>query len=92
MDATTTTGVMQSTNKREGRYTQFWRDNDAPDLVGEGITRTSDPDAGFYWVEVIMRGAAPLASCVRARSPEQAVQFCQARHPNAVLTRLMEGQ
>lgn len=64
--------------------------HDEPDSSGEGITRTSDPDASFHWVEVLMRGAPPLYSCVRATSAEQAVQFCHARHPNAVLARLME--
>ncbi|MEB3169075.1 MAG: hypothetical protein VKK97_10140 [Synechococcaceae cyanobacterium] len=71
---------------------QVWRDSyDQGQHVGEGITRCSDPDAGFYWVDVIMRGAPPLASCVRAHSGQQAVEFCKARHPNAVMVRLMEA-
>ena len=68
-----------------------WRESyEQADQCGEGITRTSDPDAKFWWVEVLMRGSPPLYSYVRATSGKQAVQFCQARHPNAVLARLME--
>lgn len=59
---------------------------------GEGITRCSDPDAGLYWVEVLMRGSAPMRSRVRAATAQQAVQFCQARHPQAVLVRLAEAE
>lgn len=64
--------------------------HDEPTHAGEGITRCTDPDASFYWVDVIMRGAPPMASYVRAQNGQQAVEFCKARHPNAVLVRLME--
>jgi hypothetical protein len=72
---------------------QVWRhSHDESGRFGEGITRCSDPSAGFYWITVYMRGAPPMASCVRANSAEQAEAFCMARHPNAVLARCMEGQ
>jgi hypothetical protein len=72
---------------------RVWRDDyDQGHQNGEGITRCSDPDADFYWVNVFMRGAPPMASKVRARSGQQAVEFCQARHPQAVLVQLVEGQ
>ena len=68
-----------------------WRESyEQGHQAGEGITRCSDPDAGYFWVNVYMRGAPPMASRVRATSPEQALQFCQARHPHAVLVRLAE--
>lgn len=70
-----------------------WRDDyEQSRHAGEGITRCSDPNAGLYWVNVWLPGAPPMASRVRALSAEQAVQFCQARHPQAVLVRLMEGR
>lgn len=70
-----------------------WRDDyEQARQHGEGITRCSDPAAGLYWVSVWLPGAPPMASRVRAMSAEQAVQFCQARHPQAVLVRLVEGQ
>ena len=73
--------------------TRVWHeDYEQGSRSGEGITRTSDPEAGFYWVHVYLRGAAPMSSRVRAMSPEQAVQFCQARHPQAVLVQLAEGE
>lgn len=73
--------------------TRVWHeDYEQGNRAGEGITRCSDPDAGFYWVDVYMRGAPPMSSRVRALSAEQAVQFCQARHPQAVLVRLAEEQ
>ena len=66
----------------------------APDesrACGEGVTRTSEPGAGHYWVEIRAAHAAPIYSYVRATSPEQAVLFSRNRHPNAVMVRLMEG-
>lgn len=70
---------------------RVWHDDyESGQQAGEGVTRTTDPDAGLYWVEVLMRGVAPMRSRVRATSAAQAVQFCQARHPNALLTRLMK--
>lgn len=77
---------------RQPSYALNWRDNGEPEVSGEGITRTSDPDAGFYWVEVVMRQSPPLYSYVRATSAEQAVAFSKARHPHAYLVRLMEGE
>lgn len=72
---------------------QVWREGyEISQHTGEGVTYTTDPAAGFYWVEVLMRGTGPLHSCVRATSAQQAVDFCKARHPNAVLVRLMEGE
>lgn len=65
----------------------------APDesrACGEGVTRTSEPGASHYWVEIRAAHAAPIYSYVRACSPEQAILFSRNRHPNAVLVRLME--
>lgn len=70
-----------------------WREShEQAQQTGEGITRCTEPGAGLYWVEVLIRGAAPLRSRVRAASAQQAVEFCKARHPQAVLARLMEGE
>lgn len=70
-----------------------WRDDyQQNQQSGEGITYTTDPSARLYWVEVLLRGAAPMTSRVRAMSGPQAVEFCRARHPQAVMVRLMEGQ
>jgi hypothetical protein len=68
-----------------------WRDSyEQGHQNGEGITRCSDPEADYFWVNVYMRGAPPMASRVRAYSARQAVEFCQNRHPNAVLVQLVE--
>lgn len=72
--------------------TQVWREShDEPAHSGEGITRTEDPSAGFYWVEVLIRGQAPMHSCVRAISGTQAETFARNRHPQALAVRLMEA-
>lgn len=72
---------------------RVWRDDyENGQQTGEGVTRCSDPSAGLYWVNVWMRGAAPMASCVRATSAEQAAEFCRNRHPNAVLIQLAKGE
>lgn len=72
---------------------RVWHDDyENGQQAGEGITRCSDPGAGLYWVEVLMRGSAPMRSRVRAATAQQAVQFCHARHPNALMARLMEGE
>ena len=66
-----------------------------PDVAthgGEGITRTSEPGARLFWVEVRAAQSAPLYSYVRAMSAQQAIEFSRNRHPNAVMIRLMEGE
>lgn len=70
----------------------FPQEPDAPVSTGEGITFTTEPGAGFYWVEILHSGQAPLYSYVRAQSSCQAKAFCRNRHPRAMLIRLMEGE
>jgi hypothetical protein len=65
---------------------------DQPVATGEGITRCSDPNAPAFWVDVWYRNQKPMACYVRAWNPQQAIQFCRARHPDAVMVELMEGQ
>jgi anionic cell wall polymer biosynthesis LytR-Cps2A-Psr (LCP) family protein len=67
------------------------KDPNQPDVLGEGITRCSEPGSSMYWVEVLTRNQSPLYSYVRAMNGDQALQFCRARHPNAALVRLMEA-
>lgn len=70
-----------------------WRDDyEQSTQRGENVTYTTDPNASHFWVEVLLRGMPPMAARVRATSAEQAVQFCQARHPNAWLVRLRGEQ
>lgn len=57
---------------------------------GEGVTRCTDPNADYFWVNVHLVGTRPMASCVRAQTPEQAIEFCRARHPQAVMVELRE--
>lgn len=65
---------------------------DQPVATGEGITRCGDPNAPAFWVDVWYRNQKPMACYVRAWTPQQAIQFCRARHPDAVMVELMEGQ
>lgn len=58
--------------------------SDEPNHVGEGITRTSDPDARLWPVTVTFNaGGRPMATLIRAVSAGQAEQFARNRHPSA---------
>jgi len=57
--------------------------SDEPSHVGEGITRTSDPDARLWPVTVTFPGTRPLLTTIRAASAGQAEEFARNRHPNA---------
>jgi hypothetical protein len=58
--------------------------NDSPcQNAGEGITRTSEPGARFWPVEVAFTCRRPMRCTIRALSKQQAYQFAERRHPDA---------
>lgn len=61
----------------------FAFDDDPCRHGGEGITRTSEPGARFWLVEVRWPGCRPMRCTIRATCKQQAYQFAERRHPNA---------
>jgi hypothetical protein len=61
----------------------FLPDDDPCLSAGEGITRTSEPSAQFWPVEVTFACKRPMRCTIRANSKQQAHQFASARHPDA---------
>lgn len=58
--------------------------NDDPcQSAGEGITRTNEPGAKFWPVEIHWPGRRPMRCTIRAISKQQAHQFAERRHPDA---------
>jgi len=51
---------------------------------GEGITRTGEPGAVFWPCEVTFTCRRPMRCTIRAITKQQAKQFAQARHPDAI--------
>lgn len=63
-------------------YLLPWREEDNR-LLGEGVSRTSNPKSRLYSVEVQLTHQRPMHTTVRATSASQAEQFTKNRHPNA---------
>jgi len=58
--------------------------DDTPCLsAGEGITRTSEPSAIHWPVEITFACRQPMRCTIRAVSRQQAHQFAERRHPDA---------
>lgn len=64
-------------------------DDDPCRAKGEGITRTSNPRATLWPVEIHFQSCRPMRSTIKAVSKKQAKAFAEARHPNAVSIRLL---
>jgi hypothetical protein len=58
-------------------------DDDPCRHAGEGITRTSEPGAKLWPVEIRWPGCRPMRCTIKATSKRQAYQFAERRHPNA---------
>lgn len=73
--------------KRPTAYT------DEPTHGGEGITRTTEPGARMYYLEIPFPGRQMMRCTIRAKSQRQALQFAAARHPTADVDgiRVMSG-
>ena len=61
----------------------FAFDDDPCRHGGEGVTRTSEPGARFWPVEVRWPGCRPMRCTIRATCKQQAYQFAERRHPRA---------
>lgn len=56
---------------------------------GEGITRTSHPQAKLWPYEVRFPLGQPMRGTIRALTKQQALQFAQTRHPDATAVRML---
>ena len=61
----------------------FAFDDDPCRMAGEGITRTTEPGAKFWPVEIRWPGRRPMRCTIRATCKQQAHQFAERRHPDA---------
>lgn len=62
--------------------------DDEPGSAGEGITRTTDPRAKLFALEVKLPGRLPMRCTVKALNESQAIQFAVARHPSTDPSRI----
>jgi len=53
-------------------------------VMGEGITRTSDPDAIMYDLILNFKEMMPLRISLLATSKKQAIKFAKNRYPTAL--------
>ncbi|MFS6817989.1 hypothetical protein AAF134_01030 [Synechococcus lacustris Tous-12m] len=53
-------------------------------FMGEGITRTSDPDAIMYDLILNFKEMMPLKITLLATSKKQAIKFAKYRYPTAL--------
>ena len=67
----------------------FLPDDDACQSAGEGITRTSEPGARFWPVQIHWPGCRPMRCTIRATCKRQAYQFAERRHPDASLIKIL---
>ena len=61
----------------------FAFDDDPCRMAGEGITRTTEPGAKFWPVEIRWPGRRPMRCTIRALNRQQAHLFAARRHPDA---------
>lgn len=66
--------------------------DDLSPRFGEGISRTSAPDAQLYPVTIPLLNAPPIRATIRAVSAKQARLFAQNNHPNADHKRITVGK
>lgn len=63
-------------------YALQWQDDDRPTL-GEGLSRTNDPSAVLWSVDVGYANGPGMRTTVRARNKSEARKFTQNRYPTA---------
>jgi hypothetical protein len=68
------------------------RADDMSARFGEGISRTSDPTARLYLVEIPLLNAPTVRATIRATSTRQARTFAANNHPNADASRIVVGK
>ncbi len=68
--------------RNKQNYILPWDDGDQP-VIGDGLSRTSNPRAALWSVTVGFGNNRPMFSTVRAMSKAEAKTFTRHRHPTA---------
>jgi len=55
--------------------------DDSGAIIGEGLSRTSNPNAKLYEIVVTFSGMRPMRERIRATSKAEAVKFAANRYP-----------
>jgi hypothetical protein len=63
-------------------YLMLWREEHGAN-IGEGISRTSDPNATLYEILVEYSGMKPMREWLRATSREEVARFAANRYPTS---------
>ena len=63
-------------------YLMLWREEHGAN-IGEGVSRTSDPNAHLYEMLVEFNGMKPMREWIRAMSRDEAAKFAANRYPTA---------
>ena len=63
-------------------YLMLWREEHGAN-IGEGISRTSDPNATLYEILVEYSGMKPMREWLRATSREEVAKFAANRYPTS---------
>jgi hypothetical protein len=61
-------------------YLMHWREDNGAS-IGEGLSRTSNPNAKLYEVVVTFSGMRPMREQLRATSSAEAAKFAANRYP-----------
>jgi hypothetical protein len=61
-------------------YLMHWREDNGAS-IGEGLSRTSDPNAKLYEIVVTFSGMRPMREQLRATSSAEAAKFAANRYP-----------
>jgi hypothetical protein len=63
-------------------YLMHWREDNGAS-IGEGLSRTSDPNAKLYEILVEYSGMKPMREWLRATSREEVAKFAANRYPTS---------
>lgn len=63
-------------------YMLTWQDKDQS-VIGEGLSRTSNPAAKLWQVSVRFPAGPPMKTTVLALNKREALKFSKNRHPTA---------
>jgi len=63
-------------------YLLHWREEHGAN-IGEGVSRTSDPNAHLYEIVVEFTGMKPMREWIRAMSRDEAAKFAANRYPTS---------
>jgi hypothetical protein len=63
-------------------YVLPWHETNNP-VVGDGLSRTSNPAARLWQVDVQFKNGPSMKTTVKAMTKQEAIKFTKNRHPDA---------